>query len=38
MFRIGALILMQDEESNQLRISRRRLRDASNPLELPDTS
>lgn len=37
MFRIGALILLQEEETRQHRIVRRHLRDGANPLELPDT-
>ncbi|XP_065356305.1 putative nuclease HARBI1 [Calliphora vicina] len=38
MFRIGALILLQEEEEiQQQRIVRRDLRDSSNPLEMPDT-
>lgn len=37
MFRIGAIISLQEEEIQQQRIAPRALRDASNPLELPDT-
>ena len=37
MFRIGALVIVQEEESRKNRIARKHLRDGSNPLELPET-
>ena len=37
MFRIGALVILQEEQSRKNRTARKHLIDASNPLELPET-